>query len=149
MLHIDDHNYVNGVDPVDKGLQRVFFFIRQGALLDELDLVIPGWSSTARDITGPSGKQGVVVEIRAVVDGKTITRSGVGTRYNGVFDGVVGAFDHAMYRAAAQFGIGRYLLSIPYIDIPIGDDNIMETHPLDALTETLRANNLADQVGGI
>lgn len=135
----DEHEF--RVLPAEEGATacKVLYFIRSTAIMARLDEAFGpfGWRTTVHDVEGPAGKRGLAVSLTVNIDGREVTRTGVGTQHASAFEGIVGAYDGAFARAAAQLGVGRYLWEIPEIFVELNEDGDLTKHPLDLLMAAL------------
>ncbi len=135
----EDHEF--RVLPAEEGASacKVLYFIRPTAIMSRLDEAFGpfGWHTSAHDVEGPAGKRGLAVSLMVHVEGSEIARTGVGNQHASAYEGVVGAYDGAFARAAAQFGIGRYLWDIPEIFVEVDEAGNLTKHPLDLLLDAV------------
>ena len=74
---------------------------------------VGGWSNALIEMSGA----GVICEITAIIDGKEITKSNVGTPGN--FEKEKSQASDAIKRACSNFGVGAYLYEMEPIQLPL------------------------------
>lgn len=118
-----------GASSRDKAKGLVTYYINARAVMNRLDAYCSETGGTWQTAYAPH-PNGKNVECRLTVDLPitrggdeatlvAVTRADVGEPSQGMGDALKGAYSSALKRAAAQFGIGRYLYDIADIWLPV------------------------------
>lgn len=105
----------SGFTKAGKPYAQVLAYVDNRAIMDRLDAVftIAGWMNEYKE--APDG--GILCGISAEIEGNWITKWDGADKTN--IEATKGGLSNSMKRAAVQWGIGRYLYSLPtkFVDV--------------------------------
>lgn len=116
-------NAKNNGGKASKGIALAYINARD--VMGRLDAVA-GCFDWKTELTEVAGTAACTLYIR--VDGEWVSRTD--TSGQTAVDGEKGAASTALRRAAAQFGVGRYLYSLPNVWVNVGDYSKFDAPPL-------------------